>query len=50
MGDVMQAVAVDYGVCIRPIAVRRIDLDTGETVIVDVPCGATLASKCPSCA
>jgi hypothetical protein len=50
MGDVMQAVAVDYGVCIRPIAIRRIDLDSGETVVVDVPCGATLASKCPSCA
>jgi hypothetical protein len=50
MGDVMQSVAVDYGVCVRPIAVRRIDLDTGETEIVDIPCGATLASKCPSCA
>jgi replication initiator protein RepSA len=50
LADVMQAVAVDYGVCTRPITVRRIDLDTGETTVIDVPCGATLASKCPSCA
>ncbi len=26
------------------------DVTTGETEIVPVPCGATLASKCPSCA
>jgi hypothetical protein len=48
--DVMTTVAVDYGVCTRPVAVRRIDLDTGEATVVDVPCGATLTSKCPSCA
>jgi hypothetical protein len=50
LADVMASVAVDYGVCTRPIAIRRIDLDTGEATVVDVPCGATLASKCPSCA
>jgi hypothetical protein len=48
--DVMEAVAVDHGVCVRPIAIRRINVDTGETTVFDVPCGATLASKCPSCA
>ncbi len=36
--------------CVRPMAMRRTNLDTGETEIVPVPCGATLASKCPSCA
>src|SRR5690242_823705 len=48
--EVVRAAAVDHGVCIRPIAVRRIDLTTGQTEVVDVPCGATLAGKCPSCA
>jgi hypothetical protein len=45
---VVQAVAVDHGVCVRPVPVRRIDVETGETAIIDVPCGATLAAKCAS--
>jgi hypothetical protein len=48
--DVVKAVAIDHGVCVRPVPVRRIDLHTGEAVMVDVPCGATLASKCAPCA
>nr|WP_232794337.1 MULTISPECIES: replication initiator [Pseudofrankia] len=47
---VVEAVAVEEGVCVRPIALRRVDLDTGETTIIPAPCGATLASKCPPCA
>jgi hypothetical protein len=43
-------VAVQNGVCIRPVPLRRISLATGKAEIVDVPCGATLESKCPSCA
>jgi hypothetical protein len=48
--QVAEAVAVDEGVCVRPIALRRVDLATGEATIVPAPCGATLASKCPPCA
>ncbi|TCJ40725.1 replication initiator [Parafrankia sp. BMG5.11] len=48
--QVVEAVAVENGVCVRPMAMRRTNLDTGETEIIPVPCGATLASKCPSCA
>jgi hypothetical protein len=48
--DVVKAVAVEHGVCVRPVALRRVDLDTGETTVVDVPCGATLTALCPSCA
>jgi hypothetical protein len=48
--DVVRAVAIDHGVCVRPVPVRQTDLTTGETRIVDVPCGATFASKCPPCA
>jgi hypothetical protein len=47
---VVEAVAVKYGVCVHPIPVRRLDPETGATDIVDVPCGATVSSKCPSCA
>jgi hypothetical protein len=43
-------VAVEFGVCTRPIPLRRLDITTGETSIVDVPCRATLSSKCPPCA
>src|SRR4051812_35601375 len=48
--DALKALAADYGVCIRPITLRRTDLTTGQTELVDVPCGATLESKCPPCA
>jgi hypothetical protein len=47
---VVEAVAVENGVCIRPLAIRRVDLDTGETQTIPAPCGATLASRCPPCA
>lgn len=46
----VEAAAVSYGVCVHPVPVRRIDQETGATDIVDVPCGATLESKCPPCA
>jgi hypothetical protein len=48
--DVMKAVALEYGACIRPVQLRKTDLDTGEVEQVMVPCGATLASVCPPCA
>ncbi|TYC08393.1 replication initiation protein [Actinomadura syzygii] len=47
---VLEAVAVEQGVCIRPVPMRRVDLTTGTGEIVYVPCGHTLASVCPSCA
>ncbi|MEV5709929.1 replication initiator [Actinoallomurus sp. NPDC052274] len=48
--EVVKAIAVEHGVCIRPVAMRRTDLATGETAIVNMPCGHTLASVCPPCA
>ena len=48
--QVIETVAIDNGVCIRPTPMRRTNLNTGETEIIPVPCGATLASKCPTCA
>ncbi|WP_248960929.1 helitron helicase-like domain-containing protein [Sphaerisporangium perillae] len=48
--DVVEQIAKQYGVCIRPVALQRLDIATGKSEIIDVPCGATLESKCPSCA
>jgi hypothetical protein len=48
--DVLRDVATEYGVCIRPLAMRRTDLDTGRTEVIDLPCGATREDKCPPCA
>jgi hypothetical protein len=48
--EVVRDLAVKHGACIRPIQLRRRNLDTGEVDTVLVPCGHTLASSCPSCA
>ena len=48
--QVVKDLAVEHGACIRPIQLRRTNLDTGETDTVLVPCGHTLAHVCPSCA
>src|SRR5690606_18075243 len=48
--DVLEEVAKQHGVCIRPIPLKRLDTHNGKTEIIDVPCGATLDSKCPPCA
>ncbi|MEO3855621.1 replication initiator [Acrocarpospora sp. B8E8] len=48
--DVVEAIAVQNGVCIRPVPLRRVDTATGVSEVIDVPCGATLEAKCPSCA
>lgn len=48
--DALKALANEYGVCARPVMLRRTDLDTGRTEIVDLPCGATREDKCPACA
>ena len=48
--DVVRDVAVEHGACIRPVQLRRRNLDTGQVEQVLVPCGNTLASACPACA
>jgi hypothetical protein len=48
--DAVRQVALEYGVCIRPRAMRRIDTSTGRSEVIDLPCGNTRESKCPSCA
>ena len=48
--DVAEALAEQHGVCIRPLAMRRIDTTTGRVDIVPVPCGSTREDQCPPCA
>src|SRR3954463_6619806 len=48
--DVLRETAVEFGVCVRPLPMRRVDTATGEVEIVDLPCGSTRAAVCPSCA
>jgi hypothetical protein len=49
-GDVAVQLAEDHGVCVRPLAMRRIDLTTGRIDIVPVPCGSTREDACNPCA
>ena len=48
--QVVKDLAVEHGACVRPIQLRRTNLDTGDVDQVLVPCGHTLAHVCPSCA
>ncbi|HEX6970023.1 MAG TPA: replication initiator [Micromonosporaceae bacterium] len=48
--DVLRQMAEQLGVCVRPLAIRRIDRETGVTEVIDIPCGARLAAKCKPCA
>jgi hypothetical protein len=48
--DVLHRMAERHGVCVRPIAIRCTDTVTGLAEIIEVPCGARLASKCKPCA
>ena len=48
--EVAQAIAEQHGVCIRPLAMRRIDTTTGRVEVVPVPCGSTREDQCRPCA
>ncbi|MFG1964783.1 replication initiator [Nonomuraea sp. NPDC049028] len=48
--EVAELVAIENGVCIRPLAFRVLDVEGGQSRIVNVACGARLDSKCPPCA
>jgi hypothetical protein len=48
--EVAQVLAEQHGVCVRPLAMRRIDTTTGRVEIVPVPCGSTRDDQCSPCA
>ncbi|MCA1229456.1 replication initiator [Saccharopolyspora sp. 6M] len=47
---VAQATAETHGVCVRPMALRRVDTSTGASRVVAVACGATREAVCAPCA
>lgn len=48
--DIAVAAAQQHGVCVRPLVMGTVDLDSGVTDYVAVPCKSTVESQCPSCA
>ncbi|RAO23353.1 hypothetical protein MED15_01193 [Micromonospora noduli] len=48
--QVLTEMAAEYGVCLRPVTLRRTDLHTGQTEVIDLPCGSTREDKCEPCA
>ncbi|WP_203433028.1 replication initiator [Jiangella asiatica] len=48
--ELVRRAAISYGVCVRPVLSRVTDTVTGESRTVPIPCGATRAAVCPSCA
>jgi hypothetical protein len=48
--DALRQITQDRGGCIRPVQLRRTNLDTGEVTQVLIPCGSTLEAACPACA
>jgi hypothetical protein len=48
--EVTRALAEQHGVCIRPLAMRRIDTTTGRIKVVPVACGSTRQDQCGPCA
>jgi hypothetical protein len=48
--DALRQVTQDRGGCIRPVQLRRTNLDTGDVTQVLIPCGSTFEALCPACA
>jgi hypothetical protein len=48
--EVIRAVAVANGVCVRPIMQRLVDTLTGREQLVPIDCGSTQDRRCPTCA
>ncbi len=49
-GEAIRMLAEASGGCIRPVQLRKTNLDTGRAESVVVPCGSPLDSVCPACA
>src|SRR5262245_54499159 len=46
----IRQVAIEHGVCIRPRAMRWTNEATGQTELLDLPCGSTREKQCQPCA
>ncbi len=48
--EAVREIAIDHGVCVRPVLRQVTDLETGEIHKLVIPCGATRDYLCPPCA
>ena len=48
--DMARELAVNAGVCVRPLVRRVLDRDTGIESRVPIACGSTREAVCPPCA
>jgi hypothetical protein len=48
--DAIRVLAEARGGCLRPVQLRRTNLDTGQVDQQIIPCGSTLEATCPACA
>src|ERR1035441_10999222 len=48
--DAIRGLAEARGGCLRPVQLRRTNLDTGQVEQQIIPCGSTLEATCPACA
>jgi hypothetical protein len=46
----VRQIAVEHGVCIRPVLLRMTNEATGQTDIIEQNCGSTRDKQCPQCA
>lgn len=48
--EIAVAAAETHGVCVRPLVMGTVNLETGATDYAAVPCKSTVESQCPTCA
>ena len=48
--EAVRELAIDQGVCVRPLMRRVVDRDTDTETRVALPCGSTREAVCPPCA
>jgi hypothetical protein len=48
--EAVKMLAESAGGCIRPVQLRKTNLDTGQVEQILVPCGSPLEATCPACA
>jgi hypothetical protein len=46
----VRQIAIEHGVCIRPVLLRMTNEATGQTEVIEQNCGSTRDKQCPPCA
>jgi hypothetical protein len=46
----VRQIAIEHGVCVRPVLLSKTNEATGQTEVIERPCGSTREKQCPPCA